>query len=141
MAGKTPPRLFGLLHAAGSAESHVESRLSTVGLSLPKLAALHHLVSAGDSLPLGQLAERLSCVKSNVTQLVDRLEIDGLVSRAPDPNDRRSRLAVITDTGRKSYARGMKIQQEAEQELFGVLTPDEVAQLAHILGKLDPRQR
>jgi DNA-binding MarR family transcriptional regulator len=56
-------------------------------------------------------------------------------------SERHSRLAVIADTGRKSYARGMKIQQEAEQELFGVLTPDEVAQLAHIIGKLDPRQR
>ena len=94
-----------------------------------------------DLAPFGQLAERLSCVKSNVTQLANRLEIDGLLSRAPDPNDRGSCLAVITDTGRKSYARGMKIQHEAEQELFGVLTPDEVAQLAQIIGKLDPRQR
>ena len=90
---------------------------------------------------MGRLAERLSCVKSNVTRLVDRLETDGLVSRAPDPNDRRSCLAVITGAGRKSYARGMKIQQDAEQELFGVLTPDEVAQLAQIISKLDRRER
>ena len=123
MADKATTGLYVLLRAAGSAESRVESRLTTIGLSLPKLAALHHLITAGDSLPLGQLAERLSCVKSNVTQLVDRLETDGLVSRAPDPNDRRSCLAVITGAGRKAYARGMKIQQDAEQELFGVLTP------------------
>ena len=49
--------------------------------SAHKLAALHHLTQAGESLPLGQLAERLSCVKSNVTQLVDRLEADGLDSK------------------------------------------------------------
>ena len=140
MADK-PTGLYGLLHAAASAESRVESRLSTIGLSLPKLAALHHLITAGDALPLGQLAERLSCVRSNVTQLVDRLETDGLVSRAPDPNDRRSCLAVITGAGRTSYARGMKIQQDAEQELFGVLTPDEVAELARIIGKIDCRRR
>jgi len=76
----------------------VEERLADAGLSLPKLAALHQLSQAGDSLPLGQLAERLACVKSNVTQLVDRLEADGLVVRAADPNDRRSRLAVLTDS-------------------------------------------
>ena len=127
MAVKASTGLYGLLlHAAGNAESHIESRLSTIGLSLPK--------------PLGQLADRLACVKSNVTQLVDRLEIDGLVSRAPDPNDRRSRLAVITEAGRRSHTQGMKIQQEAERELFGVLTPDETAQLARILSKLDRRQ-
>ena len=141
MTERATTGLYGLLRAAGSAESRVESRLATIGLSLPKLAALHHLITAGNALPLGQLAERLSCVKSNVTQLVDRLETDGLVSRAPDPNDRRSCLAVITGAGRRSYARGMKIQEDAEQELFGVLTPDEVAQLAQIISKLDRRER
>src|SRR5215467_1298585 len=95
-----PSGLFAVLHASGVLESRVESKLSEAGLSLAKLAALHQLSRAGDSLPLGQLAERLSCVKSNVTQLVDRLEADGLVSRASDPSDGRSRLAVITDTGK-----------------------------------------
>ena len=41
------------------------------------------------------LAERLTCAKSNVTQLVDRLEADGLVRRKLDPSDRRSRLAIV----------------------------------------------
>jgi DNA-binding MarR family transcriptional regulator len=100
------------------------------------LAALRQLVLAGESLPLGQLAERLSCVKSNVTQLIDRLEADGLVSRELDPSDRRSRLAVITSSGRKAYAEGTRVQQDAERELFGVLSPDEAAQLLQLIGKL-----
>src|SRR4030081_3531772 len=97
--------LFAVLHAANSLEARVEARLAEIGLSLPKLAALHQLTQAGDSLPLGQLAERLACVKSNVTQLVDRLEGDGLVTRAADPSDRRSRLAVITESGKSAYAK------------------------------------
>jgi len=137
MGAEPKSRLFAVLRAAASLESHVEARLATIGLSLPKLAALHHLALSGDSLPLGQLAERLSCVKSNVTQLVDRLEADGLVSREPDPNDRRSRLAVITPPGRKLYDQGVRIRQEAEQELFGVLTPDESRQLSELIAKLD----
>lgn len=128
--------LFSLFHAADAAHARVESRLATVGLSLPKLAALQHLVEAGDSLPLGQLAERLSCVKSNVTQLVDRLDADGFVSRSDDPNDRRSRLAVITATGRKAYESGMRIQQETEQEIFAALTSAEARQFAELVGKL-----
>ena len=107
-----------------------------VGLSLPKLAALHHLAAAGESLPLGQLAERLSCVKSNITQLIDRLEADGLVTRELDPNDRRSRLAVMTAAGRKAYQQGTRIQQRSEQEIFATLTDEEGRQLAALIAKV-----
>jgi DNA-binding MarR family transcriptional regulator len=136
MAGTERTGLFAVLHASSVLESRVETRLADVGLSLAKLAALHHLTEAGESLPLGQLADRLSCVKSNVTQLVDRLEADGLVSRTGDPNDRRSRLAVLTETGRAAYARGSEIKMQAERELFGVLTPGESDKLLELLGKL-----
>lgn len=128
--------LFALLHAAGSAEGFVEGKLAAVGLSIPKLAALARLVEAGDSLPLGQLAERLACVKSNVTQLVDRLEADGLVERAPDPDDRRSRLAVITAAGRRAWEAGSRLQREAERQLFSALSADDAAKLADIFAKL-----
>src|SRR5207248_11296394 len=129
--------LFAVLHAASALETRVEERLADAGLSLPKLAALHQLSQAGDSLPLGQLAERLACVKSNVTQLVDRLEADGLVVRAADPNDRRSRLAVLTAAGRKAYAKGSEIQGQAERELFSALTAEESRKLHELLSKLE----
>jgi DNA-binding MarR family transcriptional regulator len=128
--------LFGVLHASSVLESRVEARLSEVGLSLAKLAALHQLTEAGDSLPLGQLADRLSCVKSNVTQLVDRLEADGLVNRTGDPNDRRSRLAVLTDSGRSAFVKGTEIRMKVESELFGVLTAQESETLHQLLAKL-----
>ncbi len=136
MAEAPAAQLFSLLHAAGVVEARVETRLAEVGLSLPKLAALYQLTLAGSSLPLGQLAERLSCVKSNVTQLVDRLEADGLVERASDPSDRRSRLAVLTDSGRQAFEQGAQIQQQAERDLFSVLNPDETRQLTAIVAKL-----
>jgi DNA-binding MarR family transcriptional regulator len=128
--------LFAVLHTSSVLEGRVEARLSEIGLSLAKLAALNRLSDAGDSLPLGQLADRLSCVKSNVTQLVDRLEADGLVSRTSDPNDKRSRLAVLTGAGRTAYEKGRQIQEQAERELFGVLTESESATLHTLLAKL-----
>ena len=128
--------LVELLHAAEAAHGHVEAKLAVLGLSLPKLAALHHLAAAGDSMPLGQLAERLACVKSNITQLVDRLEADGFVTREGDPNDRRSRLAVMTASGRKAYEQGTRVQQQAEKEIFSTLTEEEGRQLAALITKV-----
>src|SRR5215203_2559893 len=133
---RSSSRLWPLLHAAHAAEAAVEAELSTVGLSFAKALALKALADADAPLPLSQLAERLSCVRSNVTQLVDRLEADGLVARASDPNDRRSRLAVLTDAGRSAYEKGRRIQLDAEEALFGALTPDESATLHTLLAKL-----
>ena len=90
-----------------------------------------------ESLPLSQLAARLSCVKSNITQLVDRLEADGLVSRAGDPADRRSRLATMTAAGRKACDEGLRVQRQAERELFGTLSAEETRQLAALMEKLE----
>src|SRR5262245_27010197 len=128
--------LATLLHAAYAAEHEVEAKLGAVGLSLAKLAALKTLSEAGESLPLTQLAERLSCVKSNITQLVDRLEADGLVARQPDPSDRRSRLATLTPAGRKACREGSRVQQAAEQTLLRKLTTTEARQLAGLLTKI-----
>src|SRR3982750_1288344 len=105
----SPLGLFGLLKATGAISDFVETRLATIGLSIPKLAALQRLTDAGGSMPLGQLAGRLSCVKSNVTQLIDRLETDGFVLRTVDPVDKRSRLAVLTEAGRVAWEEGSRI--------------------------------
>jgi DNA-binding MarR family transcriptional regulator len=131
--------LVSLLHTAGTVQAHVESKLGAVGLSLAKLAALSALVDAGESIPLGQLAGRLSCVKSNTTRRVARREADGLVGRKPDPRDRRTRLAVMTAAGRKACRDGTRIRQQAERDLFGALTRDEAQQLAALMEKLEPR--
>ena len=131
-----PVDLIALLHTAYAAQAEVESKLSALGLSLPKLLALKALSDAGESLPLSQLAERLSCVKSNITQLVDRLETDGFVARKADPGDRRTRLAVLTAAGRKACTAGARLQQETERDLLTTLTGAEARQLAVLLEKL-----
>jgi DNA-binding MarR family transcriptional regulator len=131
-----PIDLGTLLHTAHMAEAEVESALNEGGLTLAKLAALKVLSEAGESLPLTQLAERLSCVKSNITQLVDRLEADGLVQRQPAANDRRTRLAELTAAGRKACQEGMRRQREAERRVLGRLTVAEARQLAELLSKV-----
>jgi DNA-binding MarR family transcriptional regulator len=131
-----PADLATLLHAAAAAQEEVEGKLGEIGLSLARLAALRVLSEAGESLPLTQLAERLSCVKSNITQLVDRLESDGLVRRQLDPKDRRARLATLTPAGRTACRQGSRVQDAAEQRLLQKLSPAESRQLAELLTKL-----
>jgi DNA-binding MarR family transcriptional regulator len=71
--------MFLLMHAAGTIEKRLEDALAGVGLSLAKFGALTFLVRAGEPLSLSECAAKMTCVRSNITQLVDRLEADGLV--------------------------------------------------------------
>ncbi|GAA0361815.1 hypothetical protein GCM10009530_09240 [Microbispora corallina] len=47
----------------------------------------------------GELAALLHCDKTNVTGLVDRLERRGLLTRRPDPDDRRVTRVHLTAEG------------------------------------------
>lgn len=103
------PSIFSLLHAAHALEDRLEAALEGVGLSVPKYGVLTELVASNAPVSLGELASRLSCVRSNMTQLVDRLEADGLVKRVDCPTDRRSVNAAITDVGRERQAAGVAV--------------------------------
>jgi DNA-binding MarR family transcriptional regulator len=120
-AGTPGSVAFTVIAALNAVESRFEAALEPLGLSLAKLGALSRLVAAGEPLPLGTLAERCACVRSNITQLVDRLEADGLVARADDARDRRSIRAGLTAEGRRRQAAGLRALEEAEKELLSRL--------------------
>lgn len=124
------------MRAAHAVQDALETRLAAIGLSGAKFVALKALADAGDALPLSQLAERLECVKSNITQLVDRLEADGLVERQSDPRDRRTKLAVLTKVGAAAVKGGARVMADAERDIFGGLTPEEARQLIRLAGKV-----
>jgi len=82
------------------------------------------------------LAGCIGSGKSNVTQLVDRLESDGFVQRARDPDDRRGVTVELTRRGRRHYQDGKKIVEQAEQEIMSIFTSVERAQLEAYLRRL-----
>lgn len=125
-----------LLDAARAVEARAEGALAEVGLSLAKLGALRHLVLASEPLTLSQLAERHCCGKSNVTQIIDRLESDGFVARAPDPEDRRTIRATVTANGRAAYDRAATLLAEHERALDARLGTLPRAELARQLQTL-----
>lgn len=100
------------LQTAHAIERRLDEALEAVELSTPKYSALTKLAEAGEPLALSELAARLTCVRSNITQLVDRLEADGLVRRVEDPKDRRSVRATLTPLGKERQAAGALRVQE-----------------------------
>jgi DNA-binding MarR family transcriptional regulator len=128
-----------LLRTAERVGRALERSLEGIGLSPAKLAVLAGLAHAGGRLSLGDLAQHRSCVKSNITKLVDRLEAEGLVSRLDDPTDRRGVLAEITAEGRRLHDAGELLITEAEATLTRGLQEDDVAACRRVLSELAQR--
>ncbi len=117
--------MFTLIEKGGQLQGRLEEALGGVGLSLAKHGVLATLVEEGAPMALSELAARQKCVRSNITQLVDRLEGDGLVRREPDPADRRSIRAVLTDEGRaREHAGAEEIRKAKAAFLEGIPAPD-----------------
>jgi DNA-binding MarR family transcriptional regulator len=128
--------MFSLLGAAHALEDRLEHALGQVGLSMSKLGVLTQLVEAGEPLALSELAARLSCVRSNMTQLVDRLEADGLVRRVDDVTDRRSVRAAVTKLGEERQAEGARELARVREDFGTALPPHDRAALARALAAL-----
>ena len=60
--------------------------------------------SAGTSLRIGDLAQRLGITVGGTSKLADRIQAAGLIRRGPDPADRRASRVTLTAAGRKKLA-------------------------------------
>ncbi|HET9969124.1 MAG TPA: MarR family transcriptional regulator [Streptosporangiaceae bacterium] len=91
-----------LIRSAGAATARIDHLLRGFGLTFARYEVLLLLSwTRSGSMPLGRMRDRLLIHQAAVTNLVDRLEADGLVRRVPHTRDRRTTLAEITSQGRK----------------------------------------
>src|SRR5687767_5107896 len=135
--GKASPHFsLAILHAAQTISDRMEEALGTVGLSVAKQSALTELAEAGEPLTLSELAARLSCVRSIITQLVDRLEGDGLVRRVADPADRRTVRAALTPLGVDKQLAGAAELSRVQDDLASRVSAADRASLEGALGAL-----
>jgi DNA-binding MarR family transcriptional regulator len=87
-------------------------------------------------LPFSALVERLGCVRSNVTGLIDRLQEDGLVRRVDHPDDRRMLFAELTEEGHALIALAAPVYAAAIERAFGKLTGEQRSTLSELLRSL-----
>ena len=127
---------YALVHAAQAIEDRWQEALAAVGLSTAKQGALTVLVESGEPLSLSELAARLTCVRSNITQLVDRLDAEGLVRRVENPADRRSKKAAITPLGVERQSAGARALERVQRELGSALSGVDLPGLERLLNKL-----
>ncbi len=67
--------------------------------------------------PMGPVASLLAMDRTTLTAALKPLERRGLVKIAHDPNDRRSRILILTEKGRTLLARALPVWQRTHEEI------------------------
>jgi DNA-binding MarR family transcriptional regulator len=116
--------------------SAVDGALRPHGLTFARYEALVLLTFARTGrLPMRVMGDRLQLHPTSVTNIVDRLQADALVRRAPHPTDRRATLVEITEAGSTLLERATKSVTAIDFGLSG-LTVEEQEQLTDLLGRV-----
>jgi len=116
--------------------ARVDEVLRPFGLTFARYEMLMLLLfSRAGSLPLSKVGSRLQVHPASVTNVVDRLEAQGLVRRVPHPSDGRGVLAEITPEGRELAEQAT---EALNAKVFAEpgLAPDRVTELVDVLHEL-----
>lgn len=128
-------RLYYLLSVAQHRVSTLANREAerTLGLTAAQLGALLVLEKSPD-LRQSELAKALSCTKSAITSLSERLEQGELVERRACPDDGRATRLRLTRKGKRTVQRGKAHVATMQEKLSEGFSEQEIALVARFLG-------
>jgi DNA-binding MarR family transcriptional regulator len=114
----------------------VDGALRPYGLTFARYEGLVLLLfSRRGVLPLSTMGRRLMIHPTSVTNIINRLEAQGLVRRAPHPTDGRTTLAELTREGRRLAMEATTAVNEVSFGL-GMLDETDLSDLMRIVRKL-----
>ncbi|MEU0796282.1 MarR family transcriptional regulator [Amycolatopsis sp. NPDC005961] len=128
--------LAALCAAAGRALAEAERPiLEEHGLSMWQYVVLSAL-SPGAAPSQLVLAQQIHYDKTRLIALLDGLVAEGLVSRSPDPSDRRARVVRLTAAGVRRHRAVRDAIRVAEERMLTGLNAEERRVLRSALARL-----
>lgn len=101
---------------------------------------MHHAVlsAVAELGPVSQaeLGRSLSIDPKDMVAILNDLQNDGLVTRAPDAKDRRKNAIALSPSGKRRLIQTERLGREANDELTAALTPAERTQLMGLLVRI-----
>jgi DNA-binding MarR family transcriptional regulator len=142
-ASPADPRTFVIEESLGYLINRVArafaNRLATelraFDVGIGQWAVLLHLWGS-DGMTQAQLSRRVAIEQPTMVRTIDRMERDGLVTRTPDPNDRRASRITLTDRGWALRDDLVPLADGVNRAAASALTIDEVETLRRLLAKL-----
>ena len=117
-----------------SMDLHSRSLVQSHGLTGPQATLLNALNQG--SMSAGELASRINLSQGTVTDILNRLEGRGLVSRVRDNADKRRVNVTLTNRGEEVLKRSLPDMQALLTERLGELPEWEQSQLLSALQRV-----
>lgn len=116
-------------------EGELEERLRPGGVPIEQFRILE-VLDASEPLAMGEIASQSLIEAPTLTKIIDRMVAEGLVYRAPDPNDRR-RVLILTAAGGKALFKRLRgVSTAQEQRLVEMLQSEKAAELKSLLRSM-----
>jgi DNA-binding MarR family transcriptional regulator len=132
---ETRRALRAYIRAVALADPLQRDLARTYGVALGDLHALRLLRDLGEA-PISRLGARLELKPSSATNLVDRLEAAGLVTRGTDPADRRVTTLALTPRAHEALGDRALVESSGLVRRVERLAPGERLLLASLLERL-----
>ncbi len=127
---------LNILHTGDLAARSEGDFLAGHGLNQARMIILVLLDNAATgSMRSSELADHAKVSRATMTGLLDTLEKAGLLSRAPDPHDRRASNVKITKKGETLLHKVQPLQSRWAQEILSPLSLRERDELVRLLQK------
>ena len=135
---KTELRLWlRLLTCTTLIEAEVRRRLrEEFDITLPRFDLLAQLERTPDGMTLGEVSRRMMVSNGNITGLVESLVKLRLISRIPNPLDRRAIVIKLTDKGRRTFSEMAAAHENWIAEILGELHPHDIKNMMESLSKI-----
>jgi DNA-binding MarR family transcriptional regulator len=114
---------FLLAHASHVLSTELTAELASLGVT-PRGNCVLSAALVGERTQI-QLAEACQLDKTTMVVTVDELEKAGLVERQTSATDRRARIIVVTDLGRKVHATARDVVDRVYEDVLSTLPPEE----------------
>ena len=119
-------------------EGEYVERMAALGVRMklsPGVIKTLMRLGRGDGISMGEMARGIGCDPSYITALVDDLDERGLAGREPSHDDRRVKIIVLTEAGRKLAAE-IDATLSIPPAAFSLLSDAELRQLRDLLDKV-----
>lgn len=143
MAARTPtaPRRIADLpswllgRAAARGRGLVAAALADEGMRMWHHAVLSAVAERGP-VAQAELGRSLAIDPKDMVGILNDLQAEGHITRAPDPTDRRKNAITVTPDGTRLLTRCQRLADRANEELLAPLAADERAQFLALLRRI-----
>jgi len=104
--------------------------------TLPRFDVLAQLDRAPDGMTMGQLSSHLMVSNGNITGLIDRLIQEDLVTRSPAPEDRRTQMVHLTESGRAAFEAMAPVHESWIVDLLAGVAREDLSELLELLARV-----